>query len=113
MGNSAQLDAAAAAAAPEAEAANLSFDAAKPFQDVYADSLQVASGPFGITLTFALTDPQDQAHRDIVSRVRMSPQMGFVLAQLLRKVIQKANAEGIGTSVPDSVTSALGIDKEL
>jgi len=86
VGNGGQAEAAAAAAGPADGVGNLAFDATKPFQDVYADSVQVASGPFGLTLTFALTDPQEPTRRGIVTRVRMSPQMGFVLAQLLRKI---------------------------
>lgn len=107
-----------AAVRPEAKRAatggpDLAFDESKPFQDLYSDSVQVGIGPFGMTLTFALTDPVDSTRRSVVSRVRISPQMGYVMAQLLRKVLRKAKDDGIGFGVPEDVLRSLDLDKEL
>lgn len=91
----------------------IEFDVSKAFPDVYTDSVQVSIGPFGMSLTFALTDPRDATHRDVIARIRLSPQMGFVTAQLLRKVLKKAKADGIGIDVPDEVLRSLDLDREL
>src|SRR5438552_12339291 len=63
---------------------DIAFAESRPFQDVYSDSVSVSIGPFGVALTFGLTDPHDAAHRDTVSRIRVSPQLAYVLTQLLR-----------------------------
>jgi hypothetical protein len=91
----------------------VNFQASGPFPDVYGDSVQVSVGPFGLSITFAITDPQDAARRDIVARVRMSPQMAFVMAQLLRKILKKAKEDGIGYTVPQDVLNSLELEEDL
>lgn len=113
MVNSPRSGGADAAPVPTAENTDIEFASTKPFQDVYSDSIQVSIGPFGLTLTFGLTDPRDSTHRDTVSRVRLSPQMGYVMTQLLRKVLRKAQTDGVGFNVPDEVLRSLDLEKDL
>ncbi len=103
----------AGAAASESTPEAIRFEVRGPFPDVYADSVQVAAGPYGLTLTFALTEPDEASRRYVVSRVRVSPQMGYVIAQLLRKIMRKSAEDGIGISVPAAVLESLGIEREL
>jgi hypothetical protein len=61
------------------------------FPDIYTDGVSVAAGPYGLTLSFLLTDPLAQPPDlklpgRIVGRVRMSPE----LAQALVKVLQRS-----------------------
>jgi len=61
------------------------------FQDVYSDGVSVAAGPYGMTLTFLLTDPLDPSPDPklpgrIVGRVRFSP----LLAQALIRILQRS-----------------------
>ncbi|MEK6225787.1 MAG: hypothetical protein AABM40_05755 [Chloroflexota bacterium] len=90
----------------------LRFNTSGAFPDVFADSVHIATGPFGIALTFALTDPLG-TERHVIARLRLSPQMGFVLVQLLRKVLRATRDEGTGIQVPDAVLRQLQIQEEL
>lgn len=92
---------------------DIAFAESRAFQDVYSDSVSVSIGPFGVALTFGLTDPRDATHRDTVSRIRVSPQMAYVLTQLLRKVLRKGKADGIGFDVPEEVLKSLDLEREL
>ncbi|MDQ2913624.1 MAG: hypothetical protein M3T56_10245 [Chloroflexota bacterium] len=92
--------------------AQLGFDTSKPFPDVFADSVQTGVGPFGVQLTFALTDPE-RPERQVVSRVRLSPQLAFVMTQMLRRTLRQARDQGIGITVPEEVMRQLGLEDEL
>jgi hypothetical protein len=39
--------------------------------------------------------------------------MAYVLTQLLRKVLRKGKADGIGYDVPDEVLKSLDLEREL
>jgi len=58
--------------------------------DVFADSVNIGGGPFGVTLTFMLTDPGRPAEgdaREIVARVRLAPELARALAEALRQTV--------------------------
>ena len=67
--------------------------------DFFADGYAITVGPFGITLTFQLSQPslEPGAHIDpsvIVARARMSPPLAKALAQgLAESVVQQANLQ--------------------
>ena len=62
--------------------------------DIYADSVSVTAGPYGVAVTFLLTDPPlgDEEARSPypVGRVRMSP----ALARALREALERAGGDG-------------------
>lgn len=98
---------------PEAPRRQLpEFDASTPFPDFYADSVQVGIGPYGITLSFGLSRPEQPSLRQVVGRVRLSPQMAYVMTQLLRRGLRQAQADGLGITVPDAVLREVGVEKE-
>lgn len=62
------------------------------FPDFYADSINVASGPYGYALTFLLTEPnpgEGEAVR-VVGRLRLSPELAKALAEALTKATKPA-----------------------
>jgi hypothetical protein len=93
------------------QAVVVAFDESKPFEDVYADGLQMGIGPFGVVVTLARTDPATQA-RQVVARVRMSAQLALVMSHMLRRLLRQARDQGIGIDVPADVLAQLGIDQE-
>ncbi len=92
----------------------IDFDTSAPFPDLYADSVQVGVGPFGVQFTFALTDPQQESVRRAIGRIRVSPQLAGVMTRILRKTIRQAKAEGINFEVPPEVLKKLNLaDEEM
>lgn len=62
------------------------------FPDAYADSVNVAGGPFGMALTFLLSDPGaqgDPAGARTVVRVRLSPELARALAETLAQAVRR------------------------
>lgn len=62
------------------------------YPDIYADSAQLTSGPYGFTLTLRLSDPTDspgpeQSPSTVVGRVRMSPQLAATIAGIIQQAI--------------------------
>ena len=62
------------------------------YPDLYADGVAVSVGPFGVTVTFQLSQPSVEpgAHIDvseIVARVRMGHELARGLAQNLNEAI--------------------------
>jgi hypothetical protein len=56
------------------------------FPDVFADAASLSGGPFGVTLTFYLTDPDGQSQGGRpkpVARIRVSPDLARTLGQAL------------------------------
>jgi hypothetical protein len=95
-----------------ADQAVVVFDESKPFDDVFADSVQMGIGPFGVFLTFGRTDPAKQNARQVVARIRMSPQLALVTVHMLRRLLRQGRDQGIGIDVPPEVLTQLGIDQE-
>jgi hypothetical protein len=65
------------------------------FPDFYADTINLAGGPFGLALTFMLSDPAmqgDPATARIVARIRLSPELARVLADALGQAGARAGA---------------------
>ena len=75
------------------------------YPDFYADGISVSIGPFGVTVTFQLSQPslEPGPHVDtgqIVARARMSPALARALAQGLNDAAaQQANVQGAETTV--------------
>jgi hypothetical protein len=75
------------------------------YPDFYADGISVSVGPFGVTVTFQLSQPSlepgphvDEGH--IVARARMSPALAQALAQGLHEAAtQQANVLATETTV--------------
>jgi hypothetical protein len=56
------------------------------FSDVFADGVSVAGGPFGISLTFMLSDPARQRQLEAmrtIARIRLSPALARALVEAL------------------------------
>lgn len=72
------------------------------YPDVYADGMGVSVGPFGLTVTFQLSQPtmEPGPHIDpstIVCRVRMSAPLAKVLGQAINDALaQQANVQQSG-----------------
>ena len=94
-------------------ATDVTFDTSTPFPDIYGDSVQVGVGPFGVQFTFALTDPEEGSMRRAAARIRVSPQLAYVMVLLLRKALREARNQGIGFSVPKDVLQKLQVEEEL
>lgn len=65
------------------------------FPDIYADSINVAGGPFGVALTFSLSDPGaqgDVAAARTVVRVRLSPELARALAETLAQAVRRQDS---------------------
>jgi hypothetical protein len=75
------------------------------YPDFYADGVSVSVGPFGVTVTFQLSQPSTEPgpHVDegaIVARARMSPALAHALAQGLNEAAaQQANVQATETNV--------------
>lgn len=75
------------------------------YPDFYADGIAVSVGPFGVTVSFQLSQPslEPGPHVDvgeIVARARMSPALAKALAQgLSEAVAQQANIQQPETTV--------------
>jgi hypothetical protein len=73
------------------------------YPDLYTDGFAISVSPFGVTLTFQLSQPslEPGPHVDageIVARVRMSPALAKALSQgLTDAVAQQANVQVEGT----------------
>ena len=75
------------------------------YPDFYADGISVSIGPFGVTVTFQLSQPslEPGPHVDlgqIVARARMSPALARALAQGLNDAAaQQATIQAPETKV--------------
>ena len=75
------------------------------FPDFFADGIAVTVGPFGVTVTFQLSQPSLESgiHIDesvIAGRVRMSPALAKALGQgLTEAAAQQANVQQNETTV--------------
>ena len=61
------------------------------FPDVFADGVTIFGGPYGISLTFLLSDPARQEELDamtIIARIRFSPDLARTLGEALVKLGQ-------------------------
>jgi hypothetical protein len=59
-----------------------------PFPELYADSVQVTRGPFGVTLTLLLLEPPQPGPKKaprarVVGRVRVSPELAKAIGTAL------------------------------
>lgn len=61
------------------------------FLDIYADGVQVASGPYGLALTFYLSDPEvptvEGPPGAIVGRVRLGPKLAEDMADIIKRSV--------------------------
>ena len=58
--------------------------------DFYADGLQLAAGPYGLSLTFYLTDPDarpQQGPGTPIARIRVSVALAEAMADVLKTAI--------------------------
>lgn len=66
------------------------------FPDIYADSVNVSVGAFGIAITLFLSDPlEDQPFHRTVGRVRMSVDLAKAMNSLLAESLAKVPAPAI------------------
>ena len=69
------------------------------FPDVYADGINVAGGPYGIALTFQLSDPARPGEADAmtpVARIRLSMELAAALAQVLQQAGSRPEPQAAG-----------------
>lgn len=82
------------------------------FPDIYADGVQVASGSYGMALTFYLSDPDVPVVEGppgvTVARVRLGPALAEAMADILktaiadRKRLDNAARQGKGATDADN-----------
>lgn len=66
------------------------------YPDIYADGFSVTAGRFGVTLTLLRSEPTGEpgAHddpREVVGRVRLSPNLAQAIAEALGKTLVAAS----------------------
>jgi hypothetical protein len=77
------------------------------YPDIYADGFSVTAGQFGVTVTLTRSEPTGEAGphedpREVVGRIRLSPQLAKAVADALGKTLAAASQ---GTR-PTSKTAA-------
>lgn len=84
------------------------------FPDIFADAVNLHLGVYGISLVLGRTKGNLPDVKSVpVAVVRMSPELAFVLTQLLRKNLRRFQ-ETIGPiNVPDELLTSLEIEREL
>ena len=86
--------------------------------DIYSDSFQVNTGPFGSTLNFQLSQPTPPApgkmpQSECLATVRMSLEHLKLMTFVLRKQINNHEEQtGINIQIPMQVLNQLGIALE-
>lgn len=99
--------------APESSDPGIGFSASSTeFDDtdvpsLYADSVNVGVGPYGVTLRLGATRLDDRI--EPVGIVRLSPQLAYVMARILIRQLAKAGEQGLGYSVPQDVLAQAGL----
>lgn len=77
-------------------------DSRPDFPDFFGDSINVASGTYGVTLTFFASDPLrpdgDGMPGTVVGRARISPEMATALAKLLTEAVEKTAGVSTGNA---------------
>jgi hypothetical protein len=66
------------------------------YPDLYADGFSVTAGRFGVTLTLLRSEPTGEAGahddpREIVGRIRLSPNLAKAIAEALGKTLAAAS----------------------
>ncbi len=85
--------------------------------DVYSDQFTVTVGPYGISLTFSLTQPhpapgQPPQRRDLVT-VRMSLEHAKVMAMIVRRQLKNYERENsVEIPIPYSLYQQLNLAPE-
>lgn len=67
--------------------------------DLFADGISVAAGPYGLTLSFHLSEPGKTPNGEVgrlVGRVRLSPSLAFELAAILSQAQEAASGDTPG-----------------
>ena len=91
---------------------------AESIPDIYCDQLQLALSPYGLALTFALsqTNPPAGGPATPTSQaiVRMSLEHAKVMAMIIRKQLKQYELEHLGDpiNIPSKVLADLKLQKE-
>lgn len=68
----------------------------RDFPEIFADGVQVGAGPYGVSLTFFLSDPGDRGSPGpIVGRVRLSKDLAVALRETIEMAISQAPASKV------------------
>jgi len=86
-------------------------------QDVYADQFRVSTNPYGVAITFMLSEAHPAPARPVQSKnlatIRMSLEHAKVMVMLMRKQLKQfEEANGISIQVPLDVLNQLGLSPE-
>jgi hypothetical protein len=86
-------------------------------QDVYADQLRVSTSPYGVAITFLLSEPHPAPARPVETRnlatVRMSLEHAKVMVMIMRKQLKQfEESNGVSIQVPLDVLNQLGLSPE-
>ena len=73
------------------------------YPDIYADGFSVTAGRFGVTLTLTRSEPTGESGthedpREVVGRVRLSPNLAKAVADALGKTLAAASQGAQPTS---------------
>ena len=74
---------------------------------IYADSVNVGVGPYGVNLRFGVTGEGEEVLP--AGTVRLSPQLAYVMARIIMRALATAGEQGLGYAVPDEVLVAAGL----
>lgn len=77
-------------------------------QDFYADTMNIETGFYGITLTFGVSR-REQKPRGLV-RLRLSPQMAKVLYLLLRQHLKAYERDMARVEIPSKLAEEIGLE---
>jgi len=80
--------------------------------DLYTDSVQIATGPFGVILVLGMQTGQAGSAPDKIANLRMSLEHAKILAIMLKKQL-KVFEEQIGADIPlhPQLYTQLGLSK--
>lgn len=83
--------------------------------DLYADSVQIFMGPFGLVLEFGVQNPRNtgQTPPKPLATVRMSPEHAKIMTILLKRNLRQFEQQ-VGSDIPlhPAVATQLGISKK-
>jgi hypothetical protein len=86
------------------------FDSPEGVPEIYADSINVGVGPYGVVLKLGLNDGTEDIRA--VATVRMAPQLAYVLSRILIRSLANAGEQGLGYGVPKDVLIAAGLGED-
>lgn len=85
--------------------------------DVYADQFRVSTNPYGVAITFMLSEPHPAPAKPVetsnLATIRMSLEHAKVMVMIMRKQLKQfEESHAISIQVPVDVLNQLGLSPE-